>query len=139
MRISDWSSDVCSSDLLAVPVRDRDGNILAALNVATFSHAHSREYLMEKYLPDLRAAAGQLERAISPPERNLRLAGDYHQSIASRRDHLASLHPGSPVRIRDFFPPHPLPRRHYPQSAPGLPLDLPRSHRTCGSWSLDLN
>lgn len=49
---------------LAVPVRDRDGNVLAALNVATFSHAHSREHLMEKYLPDLRAAAGQLERAV---------------------------------------------------------------------------
>src|SRR3546814_6248782 len=44
---------------LAVPVRDRDGNILAALNVATFSHAHSREYLMEKYLPDLRAARSE--------------------------------------------------------------------------------
>src|SRR3546814_7032495 len=93
MRISDWSSDVCSSDLpdalrtelvavgerrgslveeelevglrsLAVPVRDREGQVLAALNVATFSDAHSREDLIERYLPDLRAAAGQLERAI---------------------------------------------------------------------------
>lgn len=49
---------------LAVPVRDREGNILAALNVATFSDARSREQLLDQYLPDLRAAAGQLERAI---------------------------------------------------------------------------
>src|SRR3546814_3171271 len=42
---------------LAVPVRDRDGNILAAINVATFSHAHSRAYLMENSLPASRAAA----------------------------------------------------------------------------------
>jgi IclR family pca regulon transcriptional regulator len=49
---------------LAVPVRDRDGAVVAALNVATFSHAHSREDLSSRYLPELRAAAGQLERAI---------------------------------------------------------------------------
>lgn len=49
---------------LAVPVRDRDGRVIAALNIATFSHAHSREHLVENYLPELRAAAGQLERAI---------------------------------------------------------------------------
>ncbi|ATE63623.1 IclR family transcriptional regulator domain-containing protein [Rhizorhabdus dicambivorans] len=49
---------------LAVPVRDRDGTVVASLNVATFSHAHSRERLLEIHLPDLRAAAGQLERAI---------------------------------------------------------------------------
>src|SRR3546814_20666554 len=44
---------------LAVPVRDRDGNILAALNVPTFSHAHTHEYLMEKHRHDFRPAAGQ--------------------------------------------------------------------------------
>lgn len=49
---------------LAVPVRDRDGAAIAALNIATFSHAHSRAHLIEHYLPELRAAAGQLERAI---------------------------------------------------------------------------
>jgi IclR family transcriptional regulator, pca regulon regulatory protein len=49
---------------LAVPIRERDGGIVAALNIATFSHAHSRTELMEKYLPELRAAAGQLERAL---------------------------------------------------------------------------
>lgn len=49
---------------LAVPVRDRDGVVVAALNIATFSHAHSREDLLDRYLPELRAAAGQLERAI---------------------------------------------------------------------------
>src|SRR3546814_17733126 len=49
---------------LAVPVRDRSGATVAALNVATFSAAHSAEYLIDRYLPDLRAAAGQLERAI---------------------------------------------------------------------------
>lgn len=49
---------------LAVPVRDRDGAVVAALNIATFSHAHSRADLLDTYLPELRAAAGQLERAI---------------------------------------------------------------------------
>ncbi|BAK67820.1 IclR family transcriptional regulator [Sphingobium sp. SYK-6] len=49
---------------LAVPVRDRDGTVVAALNIATFSDAHSRDDLIETVLPDLRAAAGQLERAI---------------------------------------------------------------------------
>lgn len=49
---------------LAVPVRGRDGKVVAALNVATFSHAHSRDHLLGVFLPELRAAAGQLERAI---------------------------------------------------------------------------
>lgn len=49
---------------LAVPVRDRDGAVVAALNIATFSHAHTRADLIDSYLPELRAAAGQLERAI---------------------------------------------------------------------------
>jgi len=49
---------------LAVPVRDRDGSVVAALNVATFSEAHTRADLLEIFLPELRAAAGQLERAI---------------------------------------------------------------------------
>lgn len=49
---------------LAVPVRDREGAAVAALNIATFSHAHRRDHLLDTYLPELRAAAGQLERAI---------------------------------------------------------------------------
>lgn len=49
---------------LAVPVRDHEGTVIAALNIATFSHAHSRAHLIDNYLPELRAAAGQLERAI---------------------------------------------------------------------------
>jgi IclR family pca regulon transcriptional regulator len=49
---------------LAVPIRDREGAVVAALNIATFSHAHSREHLLDTYLPELRAAAAQLERAI---------------------------------------------------------------------------
>jgi IclR family pca regulon transcriptional regulator len=49
---------------LAVPIRGREGNVVAALNIATFSHAHSREHLLDIYLPELRAAAAQLERAI---------------------------------------------------------------------------
>lgn len=49
---------------LAVPVRGRDGKVVAALNIATFSHAYRREELLDAYVPELRAAAGQLERAI---------------------------------------------------------------------------
>jgi IclR family pca regulon transcriptional regulator len=49
---------------LAVPVRDGHRNFVAALNVATFSHAHSRAELLQSYLPELLAAAAQIERAI---------------------------------------------------------------------------
>lgn len=49
---------------LAVAIRDRDGTVVAALNTATFSGAHTRADLLENFLPELRAAAGQLERAI---------------------------------------------------------------------------
>jgi IclR family transcriptional regulator, pca regulon regulatory protein len=49
---------------LSVPVHDRAGNIIAALNIATFSTVESREAMLQAYLPELRAAASQLERAI---------------------------------------------------------------------------
>ncbi|WCP15948.1 Pca regulon regulatory protein (plasmid) [Sphingobium sp. AntQ-1] len=49
---------------LAVPVRDHKGAVVAALNIATFSHAHSRDKMLAVQLPELRAAARQLERAI---------------------------------------------------------------------------
>lgn len=49
---------------LAAPIRGRDGAVTAALNVATFSHAHKRDDLIDRLLPELRAAAGQLERMI---------------------------------------------------------------------------
>ena len=49
---------------LAVPIRDREGMVVAALNIATFSHAHSQQHLLDALLPELRAAAAQLERAL---------------------------------------------------------------------------
>lgn len=49
---------------LAVPVRNGEGTVIAALNLATFSDAHDRQQLIDIYLPELRAAARQLERAI---------------------------------------------------------------------------
>lgn len=49
---------------LAVPVRNGEGTVVAALNVATFSDAHTCQELIDAYLPELRAAARQLERAI---------------------------------------------------------------------------
>src|SRR3546814_17856398 len=42
---------------LAVPVRARDGTLLAALNVAPFSHAHRRESMMYTSLPDFQRSA----------------------------------------------------------------------------------
>lgn len=47
---------------IAVPVRNRSGMVVAALNIATFSHEHSREYIVDTLLPDLRGAAAQLAR-----------------------------------------------------------------------------
>ena len=49
---------------LAVPIRNGEGTVVAALNVATFSHAHSPDHLVDTYLPELQAAAGQLARAL---------------------------------------------------------------------------
>lgn len=49
---------------LAVPVRNGEDTVVAALNVATFSYAHTRQELIDAYQPELREAARQLERAI---------------------------------------------------------------------------
>src|SRR3546814_18140627 len=45
MRISDWSSDVCSSDLLHHGVRITDGAIVAAATL-------SNRYISDRFLPD---------------------------------------------------------------------------------------
>src|SRR3546814_16532633 len=50
---------------LAVPVRSRTGAVVAALNVATFSAAHSRDPLVQNYLPELRTTPAQHDRALS--------------------------------------------------------------------------
>jgi IclR family pca regulon transcriptional regulator len=48
---------------LAVPVRDRGGTVVAALNVATFAASTGTGNLVARVLPELRAAARELERA----------------------------------------------------------------------------
>src|SRR3546814_17153196 len=52
---------------LAVPVRAREGQVLAALNVPTFSDAHSHQELLDRYLPALWPAARHLESALQTP------------------------------------------------------------------------
>src|SRR3546814_20404648 len=48
---------------LAVPVRDRSGAVVAALNVATFSHAPSRAHVLKGSLPDLRPGNRRVGKA----------------------------------------------------------------------------
>src|SRR3546814_7700664 len=85
VRISDWSSDVCSSDLLAllrtvreqgyalvdqeleiglrsiaVPVFGRDRTLLGALNVGAQSVRVSPEQLLDHYLPALQQISVEL-------------------------------------------------------------------------------
>src|SRR3546814_20543216 len=67
MRISDWSSDVCSSDLLHHGVRITDGAIVAAATL-------SNRYISDRFLPDkaidlMDAAASRLRMEVeSKPE-----------------------------------------------------------------------
>src|SRR3546814_17068921 len=56
MRISDWSSDVCSSDLLAVRPRDGDGRLEAHQLGKHLGAADDGDALGERRL-DLRVAA----------------------------------------------------------------------------------
>ena len=47
---------------LAVPVRNRHGNTVAALNVGALSHSRTSDSLVETALPELKAAAAHLLR-----------------------------------------------------------------------------
>ena len=49
---------------LAVPVHDRDGRIVAALNASMPYHAGASRHALQEVLPPLRAAAGAIERCL---------------------------------------------------------------------------
>lgn len=49
---------------IAVPVRDRHGDVVAALNVGALSHRRTVDSLMRAALPELRAGAAHLARAV---------------------------------------------------------------------------
>src|SRR3546814_5204513 len=74
MRISDWSSVVCSSDLLALPVR-----LLAA---AACRFAMDAAQTVRK--PGVQGAQGQRRDGAQPVRRKLHLSGQYPP--ADRRD-----------------------------------------------------
>src|SRR3546814_14331319 len=95
MRISDWSSDVCSSDLLGAD-RDDDGGVLAALAVALLAHAALAALRAEPLLVAevdqgvevLRrlhphAAAVAAIAALGPAERDELLAPDTDAAVAA--------------------------------------------------------
>src|SRR3546814_20989369 len=54
MRISDWSSDVCSSDLKAGQVSD-DGSILASLNTVPAPSKWRRTFLIRRHVSKIMA------------------------------------------------------------------------------------
>ena len=49
---------------LAVPVRDRDGNVIAALNASLPFHAAAAQHARRDVLPELRASAMAIERCL---------------------------------------------------------------------------
>src|SRR3546814_6962471 len=95
MRISDWSSDVCSSDLLGAD-RDDDGGVLAALAVALLAHAVLAALRAEPLLVaevdqgvevlrrlQPHAAAVAAIAAIGPAERDELLAPETDAAVAA--------------------------------------------------------
>jgi IclR family pca regulon transcriptional regulator len=50
---------------IAVPVVDRSGQAIAALNVSTHSTRTTRNELRERFLPSLRAVAEQISATLS--------------------------------------------------------------------------
>ena len=49
---------------LAVPVHDRDGRVVAALNASMPYHAGASRHALQEVLPQLRTAAGAIERCL---------------------------------------------------------------------------
>jgi IclR family pca regulon transcriptional regulator len=49
---------------IAVPVRNRDGRVIAALNASLPYHADARRHALTRVLPELRATAAALTRAL---------------------------------------------------------------------------
>src|SRR3546814_10218379 len=95
VRISDWSSDVCSSDLLGAD-RDDDGGVLAALAVALLAHAVLAALRAEPLLVaevdqgvevlrrlQPHAAAVAAIAAIGPAERDELLAPETDAAVAA--------------------------------------------------------
>src|SRR3546814_3360903 len=91
MRISDWSSDVCSSDLLGSGVFDRRrqelGDQLAQLFYAYRRHARAvasaARHGADAEQPRLRFPGRRMEGPASPPEK---AAGGEHRMDRFRRD-----------------------------------------------------
>jgi IclR family pca regulon transcriptional regulator len=46
---------------IAVPLTDRHGDIVAALNLSVSSHRRTREFLHQSLLPELNAAATKIK------------------------------------------------------------------------------
>ncbi|KAG1435520.1 hypothetical protein G6F55_014321 [Rhizopus delemar] len=49
---------------VAVPIIDRSGRVIAAMNVSGHSNRFSREAMLEAFLPPLRHAAAQINHAL---------------------------------------------------------------------------
>ena len=50
---------------VAVPLRDKSGNVVAAMNVAGHVHRNSREQMLEEHLPVLQHAAVEINAALA--------------------------------------------------------------------------
>src|SRR3546814_942196 len=97
MRISDWSSDVCSSDLTVSPVHDKTGKVIGASKVARdIRERKSAEELQQLLIGELnhrikntlatvQSIANQLARTHVHPK-------DFAVSFAGRLGSLAQAH-----------------------------------------------
>ena len=51
---------------VAVPIVDRSGRVIAAMNVSGHANRYTREAMLEAFLPPLRRAADQINHALLP-------------------------------------------------------------------------
>src|SRR3546814_11908974 len=96
MRISDWSSDVCSSDLALSGIAAEGlehGSGIASRTLASLEHkwADDRDRLTRKHIPVIDEAGmvgtRQLERGVSEAERQgERKSGGEGKSVSGRLD-----------------------------------------------------
>src|SRR3546814_21066181 len=134
MRISDWSSDVCSSDLASAIAADRS---TAAARVTLASRQLARERTLlnqgvspradyepaEANLAVAQAQARQARAAPSPPQvsrddRSVPLVSSISAPLQSAPATPATFHPPLPPALHVSYP-------HPPPIHPGLPTSHP--------------
>src|SRR3546814_18457690 len=122
MRISDWSSDVCSSDLLMASLR----------RTVALEEVHGVAVVVAEdlHLDMARRRQAALQQDMLVAERGLGLAAhrlQRFQEIVLARHHSPALSPAPAVSLDPHLVPHPLPLRP-PRPRTLLVGGVPRAH-----------